>query len=193
MAKAYLQVQREFTKRIGASTVVGHPEHRDIRGRYLEVDDVAQVDALVSSGHVKRISRAAYNKATESDNRPDAGETRVAQTSGKTPKVSATTPTAALHELAGRMQIDTAGLSRTKMISAINKKIDDGEQAEGAGEAKTAFERLAGLSADSTSHPITSSPQSPPPLDNQVDEKGEVGAIADAADAAPVGGAKNDE
>lgn len=188
MAKVYLKALKPFTRRLGVQTMVGHPEHRDVRGRYLEVEDSDDVQDAIDRGQVERVTQATYRKQTDTTERADAGERRIAQTAGKPAKLSATASSLEIAAAARALDVDLSKhKNRGAQIKAVNAAIADQgnvepEEVEGTDNKGSA---MAGLTRDSTSHPATSSPHlgtatQPAPLAGEEIEAPE--------DAAPTGG-----
>lgn len=184
MAKTWIKAKSAFNRQIGNSTVVGHPDHPHANGRFAEVEDGHAVDDLVNDGHAERISEEAYRKGISAGTLPDAGEVRQAQLSGDAIKVNPTMSNAFLRQEADKRGVDISGAKdRAAVVKLINagKPDESGATDEGLDNANS---RLSGLTADTTSHPHTSTPQKADPT-NRVALDGELG---DADDAAPTDG-----
>jgi hypothetical protein len=156
----YFQVAKPFTRRIGVNMVVGHPGHRDIRGRYFEADDGDPVAVeLEGRGFAKSISKTAYRKALDEGEVADAGETRQAQLRGDYPRASITWSDARLQREARRRGVN---VSKAKNRGEIVKLLNDGDLEGGlkaAEEPRNPLAETAGDTNDTTNHPANSSPQ----------------------------------
>lgn len=151
MAKAYIKATKQFTRRIGRQTVVGHPKHPDIRGRYAEVDEGQALNDLVSSGSAERISKAAYLKAMAGAEDVSTGENLTRALAGKAPKASPTMSDGQLHAMAADRGVNISkAKDRTEIIKLINaKKVDVGAESI----PDNAWSQTAGDTRDTTAHP----------------------------------------
>lgn len=150
MAKTWIKAEKQFSRRIGAQMVVGHPKHPDPRGRVAEVDDNEALNRLVTGGYAKRISKAEYQRALEGG-AVSAGDNMIAQVGGKAPKASVTMTDGQLAQLADQRGVDISkATSRQEVVKLINaKKID----VSADDLPKDAFARTSGDTRDTTLHP----------------------------------------
>lgn len=186
MAKTWIKAKGPFTAHLGGAMVVGHPQHPEARGRFAEVDDGADVTRLIADGHAAKITEEEYRKGIAEDDRPEAGASRLAQLTNEPIKVSPTMSNEFLHAEADKRGIDiSAAKNRGEIVKLINgAKVDEPIKPEGVFD--NANSRLAGLTADTTSHPQNSSPQAPDPAKQAGFVEGD--ALATDDDAAPTDG-----
>lgn len=186
--KVYLETVAPFTRRIGDNLVVGHPKHRDPRGRFHEVDEGPAAAALIASGKVKPTTRQKFLDAVgELD--ADAGQVRIDQLAGKRGNVSITMSNEALAREAQERGVDISkAKSRNDVVKLINgHKTDVSSEAEAELPTQTAGRDTA----DTTNHPVVSSPQNAIPVvigAGQAVQGGAEEGVVDADDEAPAGG-----
>lgn len=154
MAKKFFRVEREFTKTVNRQMVVGHPKHRDPRGRVLTLDESAEVDGLIDAGRIKEISEKEYRKELGGE-RQDAGEARVSKAATGTQKLSATASDLQVRHVADELQVDVSkAKNRNERIKLVNAQIDKNASEEVSGDdTESRASRVATLTENSTLQP----------------------------------------
>lgn len=171
----YFKALKQFTRASRAGIIVGDPDHRDPRARYLELDDTF-AQGLVTEGLIEKTSRGTFHKHME-EAESDAGQALVDQVAGKRPRVSARQTDQALAEEAAIRGVDISkAKNRGEVIKLINAA-DTSSAPEEAEGTDNAFSRGSRETAESTLHSRRASPQ------NAVGDSGTVDVDMPAAPA----------
>jgi hypothetical protein len=185
---SYFKAKAFFTRSSPAGIIHGDPNHKDPRGRFLELSD-AVAAPLLQAGLIEKTSRSAYHKGIEGQE-VDGGDVIVAQVGGKRPPVSARWSNEALaHEAALRGVDASKHTKRGDLIKAINAK-DTSSAPEEVDGTDNAFSRTGRESAESTRHSRRASPQNDVNASGTVDTEALAPATEEIADEeeAPTGG-----
>lgn len=197
MAKTWIRAKKQFTRRVGLQTVVGHPKHPDPRGRVAEVEEGEALNNLISRGEAERITRQEYQKELDAGSL-EPMQAAVDQVGGKAPRASITMSDGQLNALAAQRGIDISkAKSRSEVVKLINAKDVD----VSADETRNAFSRTSGDTRDTTLHPQRTGTQADVTDQGTSDRlgfsttgvstpgaEGSAEGIADEGDAAPAGG-----
>lgn len=218
MSKVAVQVTREFNRNLEGQMIVGHPEHPDIKGRFMLLSATAAA-SLVGDDVAKEIPRRTYDAAmreaegedadgdgpvagTRETNRgQDAGDVRVRTTEAvdgsrntnagvdRRTRAKPTMSNAMLDGLADELGVDVSrARSRAEKVRLINGTA-------GSKPQETDVERAGAtgnLSAGSTNHDPRSSPHKGTNRAGSVDDN-QIGrtpmtGLETGDDAAPRGG-----
>lgn len=191
----YYKANKVFTRATRAGMIVGNPEHKDPRGRYLQLDD-ATARPLLAEKLISRTTADTYHKHV--DGEVDGGQVLVDQVAGKRPRVSARWTDAALAKEAALRDVDISKAKDRKEVIKLINKVEISSAPDEVGGTDNAFSRTGRETAETTRHSRRASPQ------NDVGDNGTVdtelpGAapaaeeeISDESDEAPSGGGSSE-